>query len=82
MQQRKFFHIRKVSLETPKEGKKVTNANLVPGSGKGSEIKIATEDFPEMTTAPAEMGWTRMVITAYNPQSFLQINSEPDFLLN
>lgn len=81
MQQRKFFHIRKVSLETPEESNQVTNANLVPGSGKGNETKKAPEDFQEMTTAPAEMDWTRMVIAAYNPQSFLQINSEPDFLV-
>lgn len=34
-----------------------------------------------MTTAPAEIDWARMVITTYNSQSFLQINSELDFLV-
>lgn len=77
-----ILHIRKVSLETPKEGIKVTNANLVPDTGKGNETKKAPEDFQErMTTALAEMGWTRVVMTAYNYQSFLQINSERDFLV-
>lgn len=78
----KFFHIRKVSLETPKEGDKVSNANLIPGSGKGNGTKKAPEDFQErMTTAPAEMDWTRVVMTVHNHQSFLQINFEPDFLV-
>lgn len=48
---------------------------------KGMKQK-ALEDFQErMTTAPAEMDWTRVLITAYNPQSFLQVNSEPDLLV-
>lgn len=41
----KFFHIRKVSLETPKEGDKVSNANLIPGSGKGNGTKKLQRTF-------------------------------------
>lgn len=62
MQRLKFLHIiEKILLEAPKEGKKLTDANLLLStaarecSGKGKETK-APEDFQEkMTTVPLEM---------------------------
>lgn len=49
---------------------------------KGMEQKKLPEDFQErVTTAPAEMDWTRVMMTVYNHRSFLQIHFEPDFLV-
>lgn len=73
-QRLKFLHIiEKFPLDAPKVGNKLTDVNLVLGTaagecrGKGKETTKAPEDFQErMTTVPAEMDWTSVVMTAYN----------------